>query len=72
MAAAQVVPVPAVAAFDESKRNDRQQAVDSVLGTMAAEGELPSSETIGLMQKFVEGHVSMHELVETIFANARK
>ena len=72
MAATQVAPVPEVIVFDESKRNDRQQAVDSVLGTMAAEGELPSSETIELMQKFVEGHVSMHELVETIFANARK
>jgi hypothetical protein len=72
MAAAQVVPVSEITVFDGSKRNDRQQAVDSVLGTMAAEGELPSSETIELMQKFVQGHVSMHELVETIFTNARK
>ena len=71
MAAAQVVSFPEVASFDASSRLDRQEAVDSVLGTMAAEGELPSEETIALMQKFIDGEIEMHQLVETIFSNAR-
>lgn len=72
MAAAQVISFPDVIAYDASSRSDRQDAVDSVLGTMAAEGELPSEETIALMQKFVDGQIEMHQLVETIFANARR
>ncbi len=72
MAAAQVISFPDVATFDASSRSDRQDAVDSVLGTMAAEGELPSEETIALMQKFIDGQIEMQELVETIFANARR
>jgi Antitoxin VbhA len=71
MAATQVVPFSGVVSFDVSKRTDRQDAVDSVLGTMGAEGELPSEETIALMHKFVDGEIEMNELVETIFANAR-
>jgi hypothetical protein len=72
MVAAQVIPVPGVRSFDPSSRSDRQDAVDSVLGTMGAEGELPSAETIALMQRFVDGDMGMNELVETIFANARR
>lgn len=71
MAAAQVVSFPDVSSFDVSSRPDRQDAVDSVLGTMAAEGELPSEETIALMQEFIDGHIEMDQLVEMIFANAR-
>jgi hypothetical protein len=72
MVAVQVISFPDVATFDASSRPDRQDAVDSVLGTMAAEGELPSEETIALMQKFIDGEIEMHQLVETIFANARR
>jgi hypothetical protein len=71
MAAAQILPAFEAAPYDLSKRSERQEAVDSVLGTMAAEGELPSEETIALMQRYVDGHMTMAELTETIFANAR-
>jgi hypothetical protein len=71
MAAAQVLPSLEASSFDLSQRSEGQQAIDSVLGTMGAEGELPSAATIALMHRYVDGHMTMTELAETIFANAR-
>jgi hypothetical protein len=71
MAAAQILPLVEVALLHEANRLKRRQAVDSVLGTMGAEGELPSTKTLALMEEYVDGHITMTELVDTIFANAR-
>jgi hypothetical protein len=71
MAAAQVLPLPAVDSNDQADRLKRRQAVNSVLGTMGAEGELPSTKTLKLMEKYVDGRLTMSELVATIFKNAR-
>jgi len=71
MAAAQILPLVEVAPLHDSDRQNRRQAVDSVLGTMGAEGELPSAKTLALMEEYVNGRMTMNELVDTIFANVR-
>jgi hypothetical protein len=38
---------------------------------MGAEGELPSEKTLALMEEYVDGRLTMTELVNTILANAR-
>jgi hypothetical protein len=71
MAAAQILPLVEVAPLNEGTRLKRRQEVDSVLGTMGAEGELPSAQTLALMEEYVDGRMTITELVDTIFANAR-
>jgi len=68
MAAAQVLPVPA--SFDHSLRSDRQAMIDSILGTMAAEGEPPSAEAQAIMQSFIAGDISVDEMSEAILLHA--
>ena len=72
MAAAQVLPVIEAIHNNEADRVKRRQAVDSVLGTMGSEGELPSAVTLGLMEAYVDGRLTMKELVDTILANVRR
>jgi len=72
MAAAQVLPVRAVPPFDESSRIERQQAVDSVLGTMGAEGEPPSEQALSIMQQFVDGEISLAEMSQAILDHANR
>lgn len=71
MAAAQVLPLTEAGPNDYAERLKRRQAVDSVLGTMGAEGELPSEMTLGLMEEYVDGRMTMSQLVDVIFATAR-
>ena len=72
MAAAQVVSVSAVTAFDESKPADRQAMIDSVLGTMGAEGETPSGAALAFMHKFIIGEMTHNEMSEAILAHATR
>jgi len=72
MAAAQVVPIPDLVNFDESLPEDRQAMIDSVLGTMGAEGEPPSSEALAFMQSFVAGNITLDEMSEAILAHATR
>lgn len=72
MAATQVVPVTEVVVFDESKAADRQAMIDSVLGTMGAEGEAPSDDALGFMHKFIIGEMTHDEMSEAILAHATR
>jgi len=71
MAAAQIFPLVEAATLHATDRFKRRQTVDSVLGTMGAEGELPSAKTLALMEEYVDGRITMAELIDTIFVNAR-
>jgi hypothetical protein len=71
MAATQALSIFEATLPAEHDRLKRRQAVDSVLGTMGAEGELPSTKTLALIEEYVDGHMTMTQLVDTIFANAR-
>ena len=72
MAAAQVISFPDVAVLDQSRRSDRQDMIDSVLGTMGAEGEPPSEQALAYMQSFIEGNITLDEMSEAILAHARR
>jgi hypothetical protein len=72
MAAAQVVSFSDVAVLDQSERSDRQAMIDSVLGTMGAEGEPPSKQALAYMQSFIEGNLTLDEMSEAILAHARR
>jgi len=72
MAAAQVLPLSEVAAYDTSVQADRQAMIDSVLGTMGAEGELPSEETQAVMKSFVRGELDFDEMSRAVFAHATR
>ena len=56
---------------------DRQKALKSVLGTMAAEGELPSSEGMAIFERYASGEIDLatmgtevNRLVEAIVQRA--
>ena len=70
--ATQSYPLTDPVSFDLSDRADRQEMVDSVLGTMGAEGEPPSDEARALMQKFVEGDITLDEMSDAILAHAAR
>ncbi len=72
MATAQVLPVSATVSYDLSSMADRQAAVDSVLGTMGAEGELPSDQAQTIMKRFVDGEISLDEMSKSIFEHATR
>jgi hypothetical protein len=72
MAAAHVLPVCETVSYDLSNMADRQAAVDSVLGTMGAEGELPSDQTQAIMKRFVDGEISLDEMSNSIFEHATR
>lgn len=72
MAATQAIPVSALAPLDESIRLERQQAVDSVLGTMGAEGEPPSEQALSLMQQFIDGEISLDQMSQAILDHANR
>jgi hypothetical protein len=72
MAAAQVIPVFNVVDYDLSSAIDRQAMVDSVLGTMCAEGEPPSEEAQALMRQFVLGEIGLDEMSKSIFEHATR
>ena len=72
MAATQVAPVPEIIVFDESNPVDRQAIIDSVLGTMGAEGEMPSDATLVFMHKFIIGEMTHDEMSEAILAHATR
>ena len=72
MAAAQVLPVRAVPLFDECSRIERQQAVDSILGTMGAEGEPPSERALSIMQQFVDGEITLAQMSQAILDHANR
>ena len=70
--AAKSYPLTEHVSYDLSDRVDRQEIVDSVLGTMGAEGEPPSDEARALMQKFVEGDITLDEMSNSILAHAAR
>jgi hypothetical protein len=70
MAAAQVLPLPN--SLNDSLRADRQAMIDSVLGTMGAEGEPPSAEAQTIMQSFVAGDITLDEMSEAILLHATR
>ncbi len=72
MAATQVAPVPEIIVFDESNPVDRQAIIDSVLGTMGAEGEMPSDAALAFMHKFIIGEMTHDEMSEAILAHATR
>ncbi len=72
MAATQVIPVSNSVEYDLSSAIDRQAMVDSVLGTMGAEGEPPSEEAQALMRRFVLGEISLDEMSNSIFEHATR
>jgi hypothetical protein len=72
MAAAQVLPLSVAVEFDPSSLADRKAMVDSVLGTMGAEGEPPSDEAQRLMQSFIAGEITMDEMSEAVLAHAHR
>jgi len=72
MAAATAISVPEVVSYNTTKPADRQAIVDSVLGTMGAEGELPSEQTQAFMKRFVAGEMTLNEMSDAIFAHANR
>ncbi len=72
MAAVQALRVLDVVTYDTTKLADRQAIVSSVLGTMGAEGELPSDQTQAFMNSFVAGEMTLNETSDAIFAHARR
>jgi hypothetical protein len=72
MAATHVLPVSVAAPLDESSRLERQQAVDSILGTMGAEGEPPSEQALSIMQQFIEGEISLAQMSQAILDHANR
>ncbi len=72
MAATQALPVPSPMISTDANQSSRQAIVDSVLGTMQAEGEPPSAEAQLLMHRFVLGELSLDEMTEAILAHATR
>jgi hypothetical protein len=72
MAAAQMITSVETCMYDESIQSDRQAMIDSVLGTMGAEGEPPSQEALRIMQNFVSGDISLDQMSEEILAHATR
>ena len=72
MAATHVLPVSVAAPLDESSRLERQQAVDSILGTMGAEGEPPSEQALSIMQQFIDGEISLAQMSQAILEHANR
>jgi hypothetical protein len=72
MAATHVLPAFEDSSYDESSSFDRQAMIDSVLGTMEAEGEPPSDVAKEIMRRYVAGEISHSELSEAILSHAAR
>ena len=69
MATASVLSYPHL---DELEMKYRRASMDSILGTMAAEGEFPSEQILALMDSYASGQMTHEQIVESMLANARR
>jgi hypothetical protein len=68
MAAAQVPPLPTLEIGKDLELAERRQAINSALGTTAAEGEMPSPAALELGEQYASGKISLDQFGDAVRA----